>query len=146
MAAIKGRAIVWSVGAITFSAGIVNANGESLTQALTATRTSDKAEVKDNQGVIRSQIFSGFKKTLAITAVPAAASAGNSIANARSMADSMMPQAGTLITVVDDSGTIVDASYNLISARQNRTVDGVATIDLELETGDESVDITNLVS
>lgn len=145
-AVIKGRAIVWSVGAITFSAGITMTNGESLTQSVAVTRTSEKAEVKDNGGVIRAQVFSGFKKTLSLTAVPAAASGGNTITNARTTADNMMPAAGTLVTIVDDSGTIIDASYNVISARQNRTVDGVATIDMELETGDEGNDITTLVS
>lgn len=145
MAAIKGRAVIWSVGAITYSAGIVAGAGDFLTQTVAVTRTSEKAEVKDNQGVIRSQIFSGFKKTLSITVVPAGGGT-NTIAQARSSGDVAMLQAGTLITVADDSGTIIDASYNLISARQNRTVDGAATIDLELEAGDESVDITNLVS
>lgn len=146
MAAIKGRAVIWSVGAITFTAGITMTNIDSLTQSVAVSRISEKAEVKDNQGVIRSQIFSAFKKTLSLTVVPAAASGGNTIANARTAGDNLMPQPGTLITIADDSGTITDASYNVISSRQNRTVDGVVTVDLELETGDEGVDITNLVS
>lgn len=145
MAAIKGRAVIWSVGAITFSAGITFSSGESLTQNVGVTRTSEKAEVKDNGGTLRSQIFSGFKKTLSLSVIPASTAAGT-IAQARAAGDVLMPQAGTLVTVVDDSGTIVDASYNVISAKQNRTVDGVATVDLELETGDESNDITTLVS
>jgi len=146
MAAIKGRAVVWSVGAITYTAGIVVGTGDAFTQSIAVTRTSEKAEVKDNQGIIRSQIFSAFKKTLTITVVPAGGSGANTLAIARATADVFLLQAGTLITVVDDSGTTIDASYNLISARENRTVDGAATIDLELEAGDEGVDVTNLVS
>lgn len=144
-AVIKGRAVIWSVGAIVFSAGVTMTNGESFTQSVNVTRTSDKAEVKDNGGTIRSQIFSGFKKTLSLTAIPAS-TAGGTIANARTLGDNMMPAPGTLVTLTDDSGTIIDASYNVISARQSRTVDGVATIEMELETGDEGVDITVLVS
>jgi hypothetical protein len=147
MAAIKGRAVVWSVGAITYTAGIVIGTGDAFTQSLAVTRTSEKAEVKDNQGVIRAQIFSAFKKMLTITVVPAGGTGGaNTIAIARASADLCLLQAGTLIEVADDSGTTIDAKYNLISARENRTIDGAATIDLELEAGDEGVDITNLVA
>jgi len=145
-AAIKGRAVIWSVGAITFTAGITMTNIESLTQSASVTRSSEKAEVKDNGGTIRAQIFSGFKKMLSLTVVPAAATGANTIANARTCGDSLLPSPGTLVTIADDSGTVIDASYNVISAKQNRTVDGVATIDLELETGDEGNDITTLIS
>lgn len=145
-AVIKGRAVIWSVGAITFTAGITMTNIESLTQSAGVTRTSEKAEVKDNGGVIRAQIFSGFKKMLSLTVVPAAASGSNTIANAQGAGNTLMPAPGTTVTVADDSGAIIDASYNIISAKQSRTVDGVATIDLELETGDEGVDITTLVA
>lgn len=145
MAAIKGKAVIWSVGAITYSAGIVVGNGSLFTQSVGFTRTSDKAEVKDNQGIIKSVIFSAFKKVLAITVVPAGG-ATNTIASAQATGDIATLQAGTLITVADDSGTLIDGSYNLISAKQNRTVDGVATIDLELEGSDEAQDITTLVS
>lgn len=145
MAAIKGKAVIWSVGAITYSAGIVVGNGALFTQSVAFSRTSDKAEVKDNQGVIKAVVFSGFKKVLSITVVPAGGGT-NTIASAQATGDVTTLQAGTLITVADDSGTLIDASYNLISARQNRTVDGVTTIDLELEGSDEGADITTLVS
>jgi len=147
MAAIKGVGVIWSVGAITYAGGIVLAAGEAaMAQSVAFSRTSEKAEVKDNQGIIRGQIFSGFKKTATITVVPASTTATPSIAEAQSAGNTLMPQAGTSVTLTDDSGAILDATYNIISVRQNRTVDGVATIDLELETGDEGNDITTLVS
>ena len=147
MATIKGRAVVWSVGALTYANGIVlGAGGDAFPQAVGVTRSSEKAEAKDNQGIIRTQVFSGFKKMLTLTVIPAAGSGGNTIANARTAADTLMPQPGALVIITDDSGTIIDASYNLLSAKQNRTVDGIATIELDLETGDEGVDITNLVN
>jgi hypothetical protein len=139
MATIKGKGVVWSTGGITYSAGIT---GSDFPQSVSVNRASDKAEVKDNQGVIRAVIFSGFKKTVSITCIPQAAD----ISGAQTSLDGHMPQAGTLVTVVDDSGTIIDGSYNVISAKQSRTVDGVAIIDLELEGSDEGVDITTPVS
>ena len=139
MATIKGKGVVWSTGGITYSAGIT---GADFPQSVNVTRGSDKVEVKDNGGSIRAVVFSGFKKTTSITCIPQAAS----IAGAQTSADGHMPQAGTLVTVVDDAGTTIDGNYNVISAKQSRTVDGVATIDLELEGSDEGIDITTNVS
>lgn len=129
--------MVWSVGAIAFTAGIISGTNSNLTQSARVARTSDKAEVKDAGGVIQAVIFHGFKKTLSLTVVPN----GTTIANARSSGDAYMPSPGTTISITDDSGTIIDDNYNCISATQNRTVDGVMTIDLELEAGDEGVEL-----
>lgn len=141
-ATIKGTGVLWSMGGITFTAGIVTSTNASMPQSLSFTRGSEKTEIKDNGGTIKTQVFHGFKKTLSITVVPS----GSSITNANSSMDAHMPVPGTTITVADAAGTLIDASYNLISARQNRSVDGVGTIDLELEQGDESNDLTTAVS
>jgi len=141
-AAIKGTGVVWSVGAIVFTAGIVRAATDGYPQTVSFSRASEKVEVKDNGGTIKAGIFSAFKKTATITVVPA----GSTVANARTSADTYMPATGTTVSLTDDSGTILDGTYNLISSRANRTVDGVETIDLELETGDEGNDITTLIS
>jgi hypothetical protein len=142
-AVIKGSGVVWSTGGITFTAGIVSSTNASLPQSASFQRTSEKTEIKDNGGIIRTQVFHGFKKSISITVVPSHAS---TVSGARSSMDAHCLTPGTTITVVDDSGTLLDASYNLISSRQNRSVDGVATVDLELEQGDESNDLTTAVS
>lgn len=141
-ATIKGTGVVWSMGGITFTAGIVTSSNGSLPQSLSFTRGSEKTEIKDNGGTIKTQVFHGFKKSLSITVVPS----GSSVSASNSSMDAHMPVPGTTITVADASGTLIDASYNLISARQNRSVDGVGTIDLEMEQGDESNDLTTAVS
>ena len=110
-ATIKGTGVVWSVGGVTFTAGIVSSSNPSMPQSLTFTRGSEKSEIKDNGGTIKTQVFHGFKKTLSITVVPS----GSSVANARASQDAHMLPPGTTITVVDDSGTVIDASFNLIS-------------------------------
>lgn len=139
-ATIKGRAVKWSVGDIAFTAGI-SATGGFFTQSTNVQRVSEKSDIKDNGGTIRAQVFHGFKKTLSLTVIPASTSGANTVANAVTNADALLPAPGTLITITDDSGTIIDDNYNLISAREGRTVDGVATIDLELEAGDEGVEL-----
>lgn len=146
MATIKGRAIVWSSGGITFTAGIVSSTNPDLVQSVRMNRASDKSEIKDDGGVIKTVVFSAFKKALSITVVPCALSGTNTIANAQSSADAHLPKPGTTVTVVDGAGTIIDDSYNVINATQNRSVDGPATADLELEQGDESIDLTTAVS
>jgi hypothetical protein len=143
-ATIKGRAIVWSIGGITMTAGIVTASNPNFTQSARITRGSNKTEVVDDGGTIRTQVFHGFKKTLSMSVIPA--DTAQSQSGARTSADAHTLVAGTTITVVDAAGTVIDASYNLISATQNRSVEGVATVDLELEQGDEGVDLTLAVA
>lgn len=145
-ATLKGRGVVWSVGSITMTAGIVSASNADFVQSARSSRTSEKAEIKDDAGTIRAQVFHGFKKTLSLTVIPCSLSGTNTVANAQSSMDAHMPAVGTTITVVDGAGTIIDGNYNLISSTQNRSVDGPATLDLELENGDEGVDLTAAVT
>jgi hypothetical protein len=136
-AVIKGTGVCWSVGAIAFTAGIVSGTNGNFTQSTSLQRTSEKNNVKDNGGTVKTQVFHGFMKSLSITVVPN----GSSIANANTSADAYLPAPGTKISITDDSGTIMDDNYNLLSSKENRTVDGVRTIDLELEAGDEGVEL-----
>ncbi len=122
------------------TAGIVTASNPNFPQSARVQRGSEKSEIKDDGGVIRTQVFHGFKKTLSLSVIPC--DGGASISGARTSMDAHMPAPGTTITVVDAAGTIIDASYNLVSATQNRSVDGVATLDLEMEQGDEGNDLT----
>lgn len=142
----RGRAVVWSIGGITYTGGIVSSTADRFIQSVRVSRQSEKANIKDDGGTIRTQIFHGFTKTLSLTVVPAATSGANTEANAQASADSHCPAPGTVVAIADDSGTIIDDNYNVISATQNRTVDGVATIDLELEAGDEGVEIATAIS
>lgn len=135
---------MWSIGGITFTAGIVTASNPNFPQSARFQRGSEKTEIKDDDGIIRTQVFHGKKKTLSMTVIPC--DAGATISGARTSADAHTLAPGTTITVVDAAGTLIDASYNLINSTQNRSVDGVVTIDLELEQGDESNDLTTSVS
>lgn len=141
-ATLKGAGVVWSIGGVTFTAGIVSATNPAYPQSAQFNRNSEKAEVKDDGGTFRAQIFHGFKKMLSMTVIPN----GTSIANARSSMDAYNLPPGTTITVADAAGTLIDGNYNLISSRQGRTVDGPATLDLELENGDEGVDLTTTIT
>jgi hypothetical protein len=132
---IKGKGIVWSIGGITYSAGIV---GTNLTQSARAGRTSGKVEVKEDGGAIKGVAFYGNKKTLSITIIPYSTTQ----ILGRTAVDTNTLEIGTLVTVVDASGSVLDGSYNVVNVTQNRSVDGVATIDLDLEGSDEGVDIT----
>src|SRR5678816_3298083 len=111
---IKGTGVKWSVGALTLSAGIVSAaTTNHFTQSANIQRTSEKANIKDIGGTVRAQIFHGFMKTLSLTVVPC----GTTVANAITSGDAWLPAPGTLVTVTDDSGTVADDNYNVISAK-----------------------------
>lgn len=142
----RGRAIVWSIGGVVFTAGIVSGTYDGFIQSARVSRQSEKANVKDDGGTIRTQVFHGFTKTLSVTIVPAATSGANTEVNAQASGDAHVPAPGTIVSVTDAAGTIIDDNYNVISATQNRTVDGVATCDLELEAGDEGVEIAAAIS
>jgi hypothetical protein len=144
-AVIKGLGVVWSVGAIDFTAVSISASVQGtghLTQSAAVERTSEVTRVKNNAGTIKVVIFHGNMKTVRLTVVPS----GSSVANARTSSANLTPTAGTKVTITDDAGTIIDDSYNILSASENRTVDGVATIDLVLEASDESVDLHTVIS
>lgn len=143
-AVLKGRAVKWSVGSVTFTAGIVSATNPSFIQSTTLNRTSEKTNIKDTGGVVTSQVFHGFMKQLSVTAIPCSLSGTNTVANADLSADAWLPSPSTLVTITE-TGSVgtqaIEDNYNVISAREGRTVDGVLTIDLELEAGDEGVEL-----
>jgi hypothetical protein len=139
---IKGRAVAWSIGGVTFTAGIVSATNASMPQSARLARTAEEAVIKDDGATIRAMIYHGKRKSFSVTVVPY----GANIAGASTSADAHLIEPGTTITVADATGAIADGDYNLVSATENRTVDGVRMIDLELTKGDEGVDTTTLAS
>lgn len=141
-ATLKGLAVVYGVAGVTMTAGIVSATNGAQTQSLRLVRNSDKVEIKNDAGEVVGQVFVNGKKTLSLTVVPSHASA---ISSAQGSMDAYNIAAGTKITVVDAAGTVVDGDYNLISSTQNRTNDGVATLDLEMEKYDAN-DVTGTIT
>ena len=156
-AVVKGRGIVWSVGGITHTAGIVSATNPNFLQSVDFDRNSEKAEVKDTGGTIRAVIFHGFKRMLKLSVIPCALSGTNTLANAEAALDAHTLKPGVTVDIVDalagssgaysvlEGGGAAAAttnSYNVINSKQRRTVDGVAIVDLDLEATDEGVDIT----
>lgn len=146
-ATLKGRAAVWSIGGIAFTAGIISANTPEFPQSLRFNRTSNKTNLVDDGGTIRGQVFHGFMKTMTITVIPC--DAAQSLAGARSSMEAHLPQPGTKITITDASGpsdAMIDGSYNLINATQNRGITDYGSVDLELEQSDEGLDLTAAVA
>ena len=135
----KGKAVVWSVGSNTITGGILSATTTSLPQSLSVSRTGDSKRVMDNDGTIRAVIYHSFMKRGSMSVVPDA-SATTSVGTAL---DGWLPTIGSGITVVDGTygSTVLGDSYNITSATHNRTVDGVGTVDVEFEAGDEGVEL-----
>jgi hypothetical protein len=148
-AVIKGKGCIWSIGTITFTGSVLAAPSthDFLPQKFDFSRTSQKTEVKGLDGGTQLQVFSDFKRGISITVVPS----GSTIAATRTSADAWLPKPGDTITITDTESAIVDAAsnankYNVLSSKQGRTVDGVATADLEIEQSDDGYDLTTTIS
>lgn len=141
-ATLKGLAVVWGAQGITFTAGIVSATNGAQTQSLRVVRDSGKAYIKNDQGETVGRVDFDGKKTLSISVVPSHAS---SLSSAQTSMDAYLIAPGTKITVVDAQGAVVDGDYLLNSATGNRTNEGTAVVDLEMEKFDAN-DITTTVS
>jgi hypothetical protein len=135
---IKGTAVVWGMGGITFTAGITAA---SMPQSLSYQRGSELAEIKDTHGAIKTMVFHGGMKTVSISVVPS----GANIAAAVTAKESYIPLPGTKVTIADASQdnppgeNQIEQNWIVVSATEGRTVDGVVTIDLELENADTDI-------
>ena len=146
----RGLGVVYSIGSIVFTAGIAHsATVLSNIQSLNVARESEMTELKQN-GKIVTQVFHGFMKKLSMTIIPAS----TSVAGAKSSVELHMTDAensaasiiGARLTITDDLGNIVDDTYNVVSATESRTVEGVVTIDLECEASDEGANITTKIT
>lgn len=139
-ATVKGKGVVWSVGALVFTAGIVSGTNKGAQQSQEMSRSSEKAELKDIGGTILGQVYHGFRKNLSITVTPYH---DTTLAGAAASAEAWGLIPGTLVTITNPTGdfTVAADNYNVLSSRQGRTVDGFDIVDLELEAGDEGVEI-----
>lgn len=127
---IKGTAVVWSMGGITFTAGIVSATSPSLPQSMKYSRNAENAKIKDVGGDIVTMILHGGTKTLSINVIPSS----TSIAAAFTSKEAHVIAPGTKVTIADASGAAaIETNWIVTSSAENRSVDGVVTVDLELE-------------
>lgn len=128
---IKGTAVVWSIGGVTFTAGIVSATNASMPQSVRYQRTAENTKIKDTGGDIKTIVYHGFMKTVSITVVPSHATA---IASAVTSKEAHLIAPGTKVTIADAQGsTQIEQNWIVVSCSEQRTVDGVCTVDLELE-------------
>lgn len=141
-ATLKGKAIIFAVDGITYSAGITVAGTENVFhQSFDFERSADMSYVKDSAGEDVTSIAANKKKTGTIRAI----AGGTAIADARSLADKLLLASNTTVTIVDTETTTTDGSYNAIRSRMNRTNEGAAVFEFEIENRDVN-NITSTVS
>jgi hypothetical protein len=127
---IKGTAIVWAMGGVTFTAGIVSGTNASMPQSLRHSRSAENTKIKDTAGDVKTIVYHGPMKSISISVVPSA----SSIAAAVTSKEAHIIAIGTKVTVADASGTCaIEGNWIVSGVTENRSVDGVVTIDLELE-------------
>ena len=87
----------------------------------------------DANGDPIAQYYYGHRRQLSLTVIPYGAT---DVAGARTSMDAWRLASGTLITVTDADGTIIDDNYNLLSSEEGRSNTGPGTVDLVMESTD----------
>lgn len=143
-ATIRGIGVVWSVGGVTFAgagSAILSSTDPSLPQSLRYNRSATVQKIKSTNGDIVSAIFSGFKKSISLNVIPS----GTSLADALTSKEAHIVDPGTKVTLADASGTTqIEQNWIVVSAKENRTVDGVISIDMDLVNAES--DISTLIT
>ena len=138
---IKGLGIRWGVQGITFTAGIVTTTNGQKVQSIDFERTSELGPIKNDAGETCGEVYYDGKKVLRLTVIPSAAT----ISAANTSVDSHLIAPGTLITVVDANGTVIDGSYNLDSSKgRGQNTEGFM-VDIEMHKFDAN-DVTATIS
>lgn len=141
-ALIKGTGVVWSIGDVAFAGTgtvIASASNPSLPQSLRLTKGSEKTNIKNTSGDVVTSVYHGFKKTLAITVIPSA----TTIAAAVASKEAHLVAPGGKLGITDGSGsTSIEQNWIIVSSKENRTVDGAVTIDLELVNAESDLSTT----
>ena len=142
-ATIRGIGVVWSTGGVTFAgvgSGILSSTDPMLPQSLRYTRTAENTKIKSANGDIVSAVFHGFKKQLSLTVIPSGAAGAGALTDAWTSKEAHLVNPGTKVTIDDDSGsTQIEQNWLVISAKENRTVDGAVTIDMELVNAESDI-------
>jgi len=134
---VKGLGVRWGVNGIAYTGGIVSATTAAKIQSMNTDRTSEKKDITNESGETVGQVFYNAKRSVTITVVPVGSSTvGSGLGEAGTSADAHMPAPGTKLDVTDSKGTIIDDSYNILSAKMRLSNTDVAMIDIELESFD----------
>lgn len=136
---IKGTGVVWGCSGKTYTGSLL---GTVKPQSARVTRSSDKAEIRDDSGEVVAVVFYNAKKVFNTTVVPSAATIAASITSQ----DAWAPAPGTLVTLADTSSTIMADAYNVLTATINHSNTDAATVDVELEQFDANEVATAAIS
>jgi len=138
---VKGLGIRWGAQGITMTAGIVSSTNGQKVQSIDFERTADIGEIKNDLGETVGEVYYNGKKVLRLTVIPS----GATIAAAGTSLDAHLIAAGTKITVVDGSGTILDGDYNLDSAKGRGQNTEAFMVDIEMHKFDAN-DVTTTIA
>lgn len=127
---LKGKGLIANVNGIALTAGIVSATHTAAFQSAQFDRTADSFYVLGSDGETIAAAYHNAKNVLRVTVVPYAAT----LADGRTATDAWLGLTpGLLLTVTDADGTVLDDNYNLVSTSHGRSNNGVATVDVVME-------------
>jgi len=138
MATFKGKAVFWGAGNLSFAGFTSGATFEA--QSLSFTKTADEKLIRDYDGDVVSCIFYNPMREITFEVIPSA----STIAAAKTAADALMPDIGTVITLTDPDSTESDedqasggaGKYLVRSAALTRSNEAEARISITAFIGD----------
>lgn len=132
MATLKGVGVVWAIGDFTATGVVIAAT--DMIQSIDLTKTSDKAELVDNDGEVGGAAYYNHKRNLSVSILPSAATIAQAVTNMQSM----QPDSGTAVaftnldTGLSSAATTVSANYICEESTLRRTNTGAAIVDATL--------------
>ena len=128
---IKGLGVVWGANlfdpSITGTGTNTGAYATGKVQSVKYDHGADKVEVKGDDGDVKAVVFTNVVEKITVDVVPT----GSSVANA--VSSNVLPAIGQDITIIDTGDSELNAAvYMYESGSKNRSVDGAATITMNL--------------
>jgi hypothetical protein len=147
MATFKGKAVFWGAGNISYAGFAAGSTFEN--QSFNFTKTADEKIIRDYDGDSVAAVYFNPMREISFEVIPSAAS----IADAKTSADALMPDIGTVITLTDNDSAETDENqasqgagkYIVRSASLSRSNESEARISITAFTSDAN-SITTSVS
>lgn len=124
---IKGTAVVFGTGGITMTFGVTAVT--NMPQSIRHGVTAENTKIKTTGGNVATIVYHGMMRTASITVVPSS----TTLALALTTKEVQIALPGLKVAIADSTSAQLDGNWIIVSAVENRPVDGFVTIDLELE-------------
>ena len=128
MPTIKGRAVRFSTGGVTFTLGIVTTAGNKLLESWSHKKSATQFVLKDDNADRIGEVYSDELQTFSCEVIGVSNATGTgAIASAQSSEDALSVSPGLKVTIADANGAVLSGSYVIDDAELSATKEGVVS-------------------